>query len=54
MNLIEDSIEMYDQAIRLNPKYLEAYNNKGFYIILKIGHSYYMLNQHERAIEIFD
>lgn len=37
---------MYNEAIRLNPQYVEAYNNK--------GHSYFLLNQNEIAMEMFD
>ena len=35
----EESIQMYDKAIQLNPQYSEFYNNKGLKYIYNIGNS---------------
>ena len=43
MNRYERAIEDYDAAVELNPKYAEAYNNRGV--------AYTMLKQHGSAIE---
>ena len=40
------AIQDYDQAIRLNPRYAEAYNNRGI--------AYKNLGQHQRAIQDYD
>jgi hypothetical protein len=42
----QKAIEYYSEAIRLNPEYVVAYNNR--------GSAYYFLGQYERAIEDFD
>ena len=46
MNQYKRAIEDYDEAVKLNPEYAEAYNNRGV--------AYAGLNRHERAIEDYD
>lgn len=42
----DGAIKLYNEAIQLNPKYFEAYNNRGL--------AYKNLGQYERAIADFD
>lgn len=51
MELYEEAIVAYDQAIRLKPNYIEAYNNRG---IAKsaIGQSFAAIADFDKAIEI--
>jgi len=46
MHFFEESLKNYDEAIKLNPNYAEAYNNKG--VVLK------SLNRLEEAIENYN
>lgn len=51
----EDSIEYFDQAIRLSPNNSEAYKNKGTLFNDEfLGFSLYRLCQYEYAINCFD
>ena len=42
----EKAVQEYDEAIRLNPQLVFAYNNR--------GNAYYYLGQYERAIQDYD
>ena len=41
-----EAIAEYDEALRLDPDYINAHSNRGL--------AYYNLGQHERAIQDFD
>ena len=47
---------MYDEAIKIEPKYADAYCNKGWIYLIKllIGNSLYELNRYGEAIKMYD
>ena len=47
LGLHEEAIECYDEAIAINPQYLEAWYNKGNSLAEGLG-------RHEEAIECYD
>ena len=45
---------MYDKAIKLDPHFSEAYNNKGLKSNYNIGISLYYLGDYEQSIQMYD
>ena len=48
------SVQMYDKAIKLDPHFSEAYNNKGLKSNYNIGISLYYLGDYEQSIQMYD
>ncbi|KAM3145754.1 hypothetical protein pb186bvf_002049 [Paramecium bursaria] len=54
LNMYEESINMFDLIIKIDPKFLLAYHNKGDNFVSYQGLSLHKMNYYQQAIDMFD
>lgn len=54
LNSFQKAIEMFEKAIKIDSKFVNAYYNKGISCIFLLGKSLYCLQRFEETLEAID